>query len=41
MTQYNLSLRCVIKGLSCTMYSKTCFKRLLKNRQNLDLNEKW
>ena len=27
--------------LSCGVYSKTCVKRPLKNRQNKDLNDKW
>ena len=25
----------------CNYYSKSCFKRPLKNRQNKDLNDKW
>ena len=24
-----------------SMYSKTCVKRLFKNRQNIDFNDKW
>ena len=25
----------------CTLYSKTCLKQPLENRQNKDLNDKW
>ena len=31
----------VLIMLLCLKYSKTCVKRPLKNRQNLDLNDKW
>ena len=31
----------LIEVNNCIMYSKTCVKRPLKNRQNKDLNDKW
>ena len=31
----------IISNASNITYSKTCVKRLLKNRQNKDLNDKW
>ena len=32
---------CGILLVNVSVYSKTCLKRLLKNRQNKDLNDKW
>ena len=31
----------VLHGKIIRKYSKTCVKRPLKNRQNMDLNDKW
>ena len=26
---------------TCVLYSKTCLKQPLKNRQNIDINDRW
>ena len=33
--------KCIMKENDLAVYSKTCLKQPLKNRQNKDLNDKW